>query len=59
MVPRLTEVSLNVNLSTHKAEWVWVDVLTDAEAERTLNLDDVADWNWFADELRRMAEVIQ
>ena len=53
------EVSLNVNLSTHRAEWAWVDVLTDAEAERTLNLDDVADWNWFAAELRRMAEVIQ
>ena len=53
------EVSLNVDLSTHQAEWLWIDTMTTDEDELTLNLDDAADWNWFTAELHRMAEAIQ
>ncbi len=49
------EVSLEINLASHSAEWFWVEIPTDAEAERTLNLDDANEWAWLASEIRRLA----
>ena len=50
------EVSLEVNLLTHQAEWYWVDVSSDDEEGRMLDLDDRSSWGWLCDRLCQMAE---
>ena len=49
------EISLEIDLASHSAEWFWVEIPTDAEGERMLNLDDATAWDWFASEIRRLA----
>ena len=49
------EVSVEVDLSTHRAEWRWLDISTHEEDERILNLDDARAWKMIASEVRRMA----
>ena len=48
------EISLEINLASHSAEWFWVEIPTDAEGERMLNLDVADQWAWFASEIRRL-----
>ena len=50
------EISLEITLANHSAEWFWTDVASDDENERTLDLNAAADWEWIADEIRRLAE---
>lgn len=50
------ELSLEVTLADHSAEWYWADISADDEDERVLNLDAVADWEWIANEIRRLGE---
>ncbi len=49
------EISLEINLDSHLAEWFWVEIPSDAEGEKTLNLDDANEWAWLANELQRLA----
>ena len=51
------EISLNITLSNHLAEWLLIDIDTNTEKERTLNLDNGADWEWFIGELRRIVSL--
>ena len=46
-------VILEIDIDDHSAEWLWFDRESDDEFERTLNLDDIADWQWLASEIRR------
>ena len=50
------EVSLEVDLSTRKAVWHWLDTGTSRDYERELDLVVVANWEWLGDELARLAE---
>lgn len=50
------EVSLEVNLLTHQAEWYWLDVSSDDEEARMLDLDDRSSWAWLCDRLCQMTE---
>ncbi len=51
------EVSLDVNLATRQGEWHSLDVNTDAENARTLNLADNSGWTWIAEKIRSIFEV--
>ena len=49
------KISLEVDLTDHKAEWWRFDMrCEDIWDFRDLNLDDPADWTWFAKETRRL-----
>ena len=41
-----SEAMLEIDIDDHSAEWFWLDRDSDDEFERTLNLDDIADWQW-------------
>lgn len=45
-------VILEIDIDAHSAEWLWFDRESDRESERTLNMDDIADWQWLGSELR-------
>lgn len=45
-------VILDINLDAHSAEWLWFDRDSDDEFERTLNMDESADWQWLVSEIR-------
>ena len=47
-----SEAMLEIDIDDHSAEWFWLDRDSDDEFERTLNLDDIADWQWLASEIR-------
>lgn len=47
-----TDASLDVDLTGHRGAWHEVNIATDAEAERALNLDSGEDWTWLCDRLR-------
>ena len=48
------EISLEVNLVTHQADWHRLDQETHADYVRELNLDNENDWVWIASEIRLM-----
>lgn len=50
------EISLEVTLADHSAEWFWTDISRGDEYERTLDLNAAADWEWIAGQLRRLSE---
>ena len=43
---------LEIDIDAHSAEWLWFDRDSDDECERTLNMDESADWQWLASEIR-------
>lgn len=45
-------VILDIDLDAHSAEWLWFDRDSDDEFERTLNMDESADWQWLVSEIR-------
>ena len=49
------EVSLEIDLSQKSGEWHALNLDTDVDESRTLNLDDVAAWDWM---IRRLSEMI-
>lgn len=51
------EISLEVNLVTHRADWHRLDQETHTDYVRELNLDNENDWTWIASEVRLMAKV--
>lgn len=50
------DVSLEVDLSTRRAVWHWLDVDTARDYERELDLVVAANWEWLGAELTRLAE---
>ena len=50
------EVSLEVDLSTRRAVWHWLDMDTSRDFERELDLTVARSWEWLGDELVRLAE---
>lgn len=50
------EVSLEVDLSTRRAVWHWLDMDTSRDYERELDLAVAANWEWLGTELVRLAE---
>ena len=45
------EINLEINLVTHQADWYNLDLESDDDEIKTLNLDDANVWNWIADEI--------
>ena len=52
------EASLEIDLTTHTAEWYCLNFDTDASNEKTLDLDDAKSWRWIAGELSRMEPIV-
>ena len=50
------EISLEVDLVTHQGAWHRLDMNTNADDTRKLNLDGVEGWTWVVAELRKMVE---
>ena len=49
------EISLEIDLSQKSGEWHTLNLESDIEDSRTLNLDDVAAWDWM---IRRLSEMV-
>ena len=45
------EVSLEIDLRTHSAEWQCLDFGTNAAVDHTLGLDTPASWKWLTEQL--------
>lgn len=41
-----TEVSLEIDLAQHLGQWHAIDLKTEGETERMLNLNETTDWQW-------------
>ena len=50
------EISLEVDLVTRQGAWHRLDMNTNADDARKLNLDDVKGWTWVVEEIRKMVE---
>lgn len=50
------EISLEVDLVTRQGAWHRLDMNTNADDARTLNLDDFEAWTWVVVEIRKMVE---
>ena len=48
------EITLEVDLKTHRGEWHALNMETGAVSERTLNCDSRDDWGWLAAEIETM-----
>ena len=42
---------LEIDLDDRAGEWLWFDRNSDADCERRLDLDSIADWNWLSAEI--------
>ncbi|MBF0611885.1 MAG: hypothetical protein HQL55_12265, partial [Magnetococcales bacterium] len=50
------EISLEVNLEAKRAEWQDLNMTTDEEQDKDLNLTEAGDWNWMVEQIRTLAE---
>lgn len=54
------ECALEVDLSTHQATWLDVDIRSDADGvERTLNLDDASEWRWIVERIESLTNRVR
>jgi hypothetical protein len=53
------EISLEIDLGRRSGEWHALNLDTDEEESRTLNLDDETAWDWVIDRLTEMAGAVQ
>ena len=53
------EISLEIDLTTRRAQWHWADLDSDEDAEVELNLDAAADWEWLGAEIIRLEQLAQ
>ncbi len=49
------ELSVEIDLQKRAGEWHALNLANDAEDSRTLSLDASGDWEWLAEEVRRLA----
>ncbi len=50
------EITLNIDLTNHIGHWHILDMKTDDEKVKALNLNNSKDWEWFARRISEMAE---
>ena len=50
-----SEINLEVDLTTHQANWYNLDLQSEDDNIRPLNLDDRKVWAWLANEIRRVS----
>lgn len=50
------EVSLEVDFDTRKGEWYDLNMKTEEEDIRPINLDHPGGWQWFVDRIRKIGE---
>ncbi len=50
------EVSLRIDLGSHAGGWHALNMETDADASRTLNLDRAESWDWIGRQIQQMSE---
>ena len=48
------DISLDNDLSSHRGEWHRLNLLTDEEETRTLELDNAGEWEWLSESIRRL-----
>ena len=53
------EVSLEINLASHIAEWHCFNAHTSLSSEQVLTLDDDAAWEWVIQELGRLGSTAE
>lgn len=53
------EADVEINLEARTGEWHCFDLDTDDSDMRDLRLSDPADWNWLAEEIRRIESKVQ
>lgn len=50
------ELSLEIDLTSHRAQWHCLDLKTEADSFDDLNLDDARDWMRLTEKVRQLAE---
>ncbi len=50
------ELSLEIDLTSHRAQWHCLDLKTETDSFDDLNLDDARDWMRLAEKVRQLAE---
>lgn len=53
------EAEIEINLDDHTGEWLWVEIGSENEGDKVLNLDDGESWAWLAAEIRRLGKTIE
>ncbi len=53
------EISLEVDLVKHSGEWSWYDVSTNSSDETVLDLNKQDSWEWVANQIRSMKEMLK
>lgn len=53
------EIGLEINLKKHSGEWSWDDIDTGSRGERDLDLDKQESWEWIANQIRSMGDMIK
>ena len=54
----IQDISLEINLETHQAQWHRLDMASDIDDEKDLNLNDATDWKWLSTEIVHWEESI-
>jgi len=49
------EVTLKIDLGAHAGQWHALNMETDVEASRELNLNDAGDWQWLVKQIQQMS----
>ena len=52
-------IIFEIDLATHRGDWLCFDKQSDSEDTRSLNLDTADSWAWLVAELRRLKEAVQ
>jgi len=52
------EITLEINLSTHVGAWHALDLRSDEEEEKSLDLNDAASWSWLVDTINQSSGVV-
>lgn len=50
------EASLEIGLPSQDALWHWLNIDTDDDEQRSMNLSQAADWGWLVDRIRSLAK---
>ena len=53
------EIGLEIDLAEHQGEWSWHDVDSGSSEEKTLDLNQSSNWEWVADQIRSMTEMLK
>ena len=51
-------IIFEVDIDARQGDWLQFEKASDDEDSRSLNLDNGGDWQWFAAEMRRLAETL-